>query len=150
MNLKEIKDMINLMKENDLVELELEKEGLRVRLKKRSESDYERVVERIPRAAAALEQAEHEAKAKEVSVHERRLEIKSPMVGTFFRAPSPDVSPFVEVGSVIEPGHVICIVEAMKLMNEIKAEVKGKVVEILAENGEPVEFGQVIFVVEPI
>ncbi|MGB9612932.1 MAG: acetyl-CoA carboxylase biotin carboxyl carrier protein, partial [Candidatus Margulisiibacteriota bacterium] len=74
--------------------------------------------------------------------------ITSPMVGTFYRAPSPDASPFVEVGDEVEPGKVVCIIEAMKLFNEIEAEVKGKVVKILVENGKPVEYGQKLFLIK--
>jgi acetyl-CoA carboxylase biotin carboxyl carrier protein len=77
-------------------------------------------------------------------------EIKAPMVGTFYRAPSPEAPPYVEVGQTVEPGQVICIIEAMKLMNEIKSEIKGKVLEILVENVEPVEFGQPMFILEPL
>jgi len=77
------------------------------------------------------------------------IEIKAPMVGTFYRAPAPDAPPFVEKGNTIEPGQVICIIEAMKLMNEIKSEVKGKVVDIQVENAQPVEFGHVLFLIEP-
>ena len=72
------------------------------------------------------------------------------MVGTFYRSPSPESPPFIDIGAKVEPGQVICIIEAMKLMNEIKSEVKGKVVDVLAENGNPVEFGQVLFVIEPV
>ena len=72
------------------------------------------------------------------------------MVGTFYRSPSPEAAPFVEVGQTVEIGQVVCIVEAMKLMNEIKSEVRGKVVEVTVENAEPVEFGQALFIVEPI
>jgi len=72
------------------------------------------------------------------------------MVGTFYRAPQPEAAPYIEVGQIIEPGEVICIIEAMKLMNEIKSEVKGKVLEILVDNAEPVEFGQPMFLVEPM
>ena len=71
------------------------------------------------------------------------------MVGTFYRSPAPDAPSFVEVGTIIEPGQVVCIIEAMKLMNEIKSEVKGKVVEILVENAQPIEFGHVLFLIEP-
>ena len=78
----------------------------------------------------------------------KTVEIKAPMVGTFYRAPSPEVPPFVERGQVIEPGQVICIIEAMKLMNEIKSEIKGKIVDILVENADPVEFGQSLFLVQ--
>ena len=78
------------------------------------------------------------------------VEVKSPMVGTFYRAPSPEASAFAEVGQIIEPGQVICIIEAMKLMNEIKAEIRGKILEILVDNAEPVEFGQPILLIEPL
>ncbi|MDD2679700.1 MAG: acetyl-CoA carboxylase biotin carboxyl carrier protein, partial [Candidatus Omnitrophica bacterium] len=80
----------------------------------------------------------------------KTVEIKSPMVGTFYRAPNPEAMPYVEVGQNIEPGQVICIIEAMKLMNEIKSEVRGKILEILVDNAEPVEFGQPVFLIEPL
>jgi len=79
-----------------------------------------------------------------------RAPIKSPMVGTFYRAPAPDAPPFVDAGQTIEVGQVICIIEAMKLMNEIKAEVRGRIVEMPVQNGDPVEFGQPLFIVEPL
>ncbi|HTY45582.1 MAG TPA: acetyl-CoA carboxylase biotin carboxyl carrier protein [Patescibacteria group bacterium] len=153
MNVKEIREMINLMNENGLVELEIEKEGMRIRLKKGSGYpdvssggqiviEKERLIPEAPRVPQALEAAE-KAAAKTV-------EIKAPMVGTFYRAPSPESPAYVEVGQVIEPGQVICIIEAMKLMNEIKAEARAKVVEIIVENAEPVEFGQPMFIVEPL
>ena len=76
-------------------------------------------------------------------------EVKSPMIGTFYRRPSPDADSFVEVGSVVEPDTVVCIIEAMKVMNEIKAEVKGTIAEVLLEDGKPVEYGQALFRIEP-
>ena len=76
--------------------------------------------------------------------------LKSPMVGTFYRAPAPDADPFIEVGDVVEVGQTVCIIEAMKLMNEIEAEVKGRVVQVLVENAQPVEFGQKLILVEPL
>ena len=146
MYIKEIKDMINLMNENGLTELEVEKDGVRIMLKKGSSGAYERAVEYV--APNAQPQAGKQAAAEKA---EKRnvVEIKAPMVGTFYRSPSPEASPYVSVGDSIEPGQVICIIEAMKLMNEIKSEVKGKVVEMPADNAEPVEFGQVLFVIEP-
>ena len=149
MNLKEIKEMINLMNDNNLSEFELEKQGLKIRLRKGHEGLVEKVIERAApktpltiQQQAASEQAAQQAPSKAV-------EIKSPMVGTFYAAPSPDSAPFVKAGDTIEVGQVVCIVEAMKLMNEIKSDIKGKLVSCLVENADPVEFGQALFLVEP-
>ncbi len=153
MNIKEIKEMINLMNENGLVELEVEKEDMRIRLKKTASGiegfNAPVLLERqsIP-PAASQRQAAAEQTPAQPSV--KTVEIKSPMVGTFYRAPSPESPAYVEVGQTIEPGQVICIVEAMKLMNEIKSEIRGKILEILVDNAEPVEFGQPIFLIEPL
>jgi len=151
MNIKEIKEMINLMNENGLVELEVEKEDMRIRLKKTA-SGIEAlngpvVIER--QAAPVLPQGQitQETESKNTV---KTAEIKSPMVGTFYRAPNPEAAPYVEVGQTIEPGQVICIIEAMKLMNEIKSEIRGKILEILVDNAEPVEFGQPLFLIEPL
>ena len=148
MYIKEIKDMINLMNENGLTELEVEKDGVRIRLKKGSSGGYEKAVEYIAPQSQGQQRSEKPAAADKA---EKRniVEIKAPMVGTFYRSPSPEASPYVNVGDSIEPGQVICIIEAMKLMNEIKSEVKGKIVEMQADNAEPVEFGQVLFIIEP-
>ncbi len=150
MYIKEIKDMINLMNENGLTELEIEKEGVRIRLKKGSGGTVERTVEYSVPHAAAAPQAPAPSKAPEKVETKPGTEIKSPMVGTFYRAPSPEAPSYVNMGDMVEPGQVICMIEAMKLMNEIKSEVKGKIVDIQADNAEPVEFGQVLFVVEPV
>ncbi|MFH0855174.1 MAG: acetyl-CoA carboxylase biotin carboxyl carrier protein [Candidatus Omnitrophota bacterium] len=149
MNVKEIKEMVNLMNENDLLELEVEKDGMRIRLKKTQIGaegfNGPIVVERQAAVNAGAKQAAEPAK----EALAKTIEVRSPMVGTFYRAPSPEASPFVEVGQNIEPGQVICIIEAMKLMNEIKAEIRGKILEILIDNAEPLEFGQAIFLIEP-
>jgi len=142
--------MVNLMNENSLVELEIEKDGMRIRLKKTSagQDNYSGpiIVEREkinqplkPDALISLEKAA-----------DKSVEIRSPMVGTFYRAPSPEAPPYAETGQVIEPGQIICIIEAMKLMNEIKSEIKGNILEILVDNAEPVEFGQPMFLIEPL
>ncbi len=145
MNIKEIKEMINLMNDHGLSELELEKNGLKVRLKKGPSGSIE-TTEELIRAPRAKEAA---APAREEEKFRKTTEIKAPMVGTFYASPAPDAPPFIDIGSKVEVGQVICIIEAMKLMNEIKSEVKGKIVEVLVENGSPIEFGQTIFLVEP-
>jgi oxaloacetate decarboxylase alpha subunit len=139
-----IEEMLQLMESRGLVELEMEHQGLRIRLRKATTGGPQ-VVEYSAGVAQPSAAAQKPAAAEEG----RRIVIKSPMVGTFYRAPAPDAPPFVEVGQDIEVGQVICILEAMKLMNEIKSEVAGHVVEILVDNGAPVEFGQPLFVVEP-
>jgi len=146
MYIKEIKDMINLMNENDLTELEIEKEGVRIRLKKGA-GGFEQKVEFVAQPQAAPSQAGAGPAAEKAK--KNTVEIKAPMVGTFYRAPSPEAPAYVNMGDVIEPGQVVCIIEAMKLMNEIKSDVKGKIVDIQVDNAEPVEFGQVLFEVEP-
>ena len=144
MNLKEIKEMIQLMNENGLSEFEMEKDGLKIRLRKGPGGAIETSV------APAAPQTAHSRSAPPAAPAAARNSIKSPMVGTFYAAPAPDAAPFIQPGSQVEIGQVICIIEAMKLMNEIKSEVRGKVKEVVVENGEPVEFGQTLFVVEPL
>jgi acetyl-CoA carboxylase biotin carboxyl carrier protein len=151
MNLKEIKEMINLMNENNLMELEVEKDGMRIRLKKSSSGTEEAhgpiIVERQNLSEVAGQKPMPELAGMPAV---NAVEIKAPMVGTFYRAPSPEAPPYVEVGQTVEVGQVICIIEAMKLMNEIKSEIKGKILEALIDNAEPVEFGQPMFLVEPL
>jgi len=150
MNLKEIKELITLMNENELMELEVEREGMKIRLKKSSVGSIETVVEghAAPKAVQVIKRDE---KAGETAKQELNLAaIKAPMVGTFYRSASPETKPYAEIGQTIEIGQVVCIIEAMKLMNEIKSEVKGKIVEVLVENARSVEYGQPLFMVEQI
>ncbi|MDD5449694.1 MAG: acetyl-CoA carboxylase biotin carboxyl carrier protein [Candidatus Omnitrophica bacterium] len=151
MNLKEIKELITLMNENNLTELEIEREGLRVKLKKLPEGGVEQRIEMAPaQYAAKPSQPEEGSKPQPAAEAESKyIEVKTPMVGTFYESPSPDSPPYVEIGTEVSPGQVLCIVEAMKLMNEIKCEVKGKIVEKLVENAQPVEYGQTLFLIEP-
>jgi len=152
MNIKEIKEMINLMNENNLSELEIEKDDMRIRLKKTAngiESFEGPLVLQGQNINANQPKTQSATESDEKSLI-KTVEIKSPMVGTFYRAPNPEAPAYVEVGQTIEPGQVICIIEAMKLMNEIKSEIKGKILEILVDNAEPVEFGQPLFLIEPI
>ncbi len=153
MNLTEIKEIIALMNENDLNEIEIEREGLKLTLKKSSlEASINTVqphfsVQSLPTPKIPVVTSQTPVAD---SSSRNTKDIKSPMVGTFYRSPSPEAGSFVEVGSTVEIGQVVCIVEAMKLMNEIKSEVRGKIVEVAVENAEPVEFGQTLFIVEPI
>ncbi len=157
MNIKEIKEMLALMSENSLVELEIEKDGMRIRLKKGGAGqemtggpiiiEKESLVSSAVRQQAAAVPAPAEVPAKPAV---KTLEIKAPMVGTFYRAPSPEAPPYAEVGQMVEPGQVVCIIEAMKLMNEIKSEIRGRITSIAVDNAEPVEFGQSMFIIEPV
>jgi acetyl-CoA carboxylase biotin carboxyl carrier protein len=151
MNVKEIKEMITLMNENGLTELEIEKDGLKLRLRKSNGGiTSEFTVAPVPHVVTAAPPQPAAAPAKEADAASRGLvEIKSPMVGTFYRAPAPDAPPYIQEGQNVEIGQVVCIVEAMKLMNEIKSEVRGKVTRIMVDNADPVEFGQAMFLIEP-
>jgi len=128
-DIKEIKAIIDLMKKHDLSVFEIEKEGFRLKLEKAPSSQ--------PPAAAP-------PAAKTIETVPLK-EIVSPMVGTFYRSAAPDSAPFVDVGKSVTDDTVVCIIEAMKVMNEIKAETNGIIAEVLAENGKPVQFGQVLF-----
>jgi acetyl-CoA carboxylase biotin carboxyl carrier protein len=147
-NLAEVMTLIRLMDENHLTEIEIENEGSKIRLVK----DRARVS-----AAHAVEpaaQAPHAPGASPAPSTIPALDhcrpIISPMVGTFYRSPSPEAAPFVDVGSIVEKGDTLCIIEAMKMMNEIEAEFRGRVASIVAENGETVEYGESLFQIEPL
>lgn len=155
MNLKELKEMVELMNENGLSELEVERDGMKIKLKKTADNTISAqpmsyALPSIPAVQARpAEPVAAPAAAAPAEDKSNLKEVKSPMVGTFYRAPSPEAATFIDIGQTVEVGQVVCIVEAMKLMNEIKSEVRGKVVEICVDNGEPVEFGQVLFRVDP-
>ena len=137
---KRLNELIDFMNKHDLCELEIEEEGKRIKLKKKSEDGPLIIKEKSSQPAQTP--AEEQQK-------QGLLQIKSPMVGTFYRSASPGAKAYVEVGQDINPGDVVCIVEAMKLMNEIKSEISGTIVEIAVENAEPIEFGQILFSVKP-
>ena len=149
-NVKELKELIALMNEHQLVEMELEKEGMKVRLRKAgSEVSVEGGMVERSAARGPAQIIPAPVPAPDAPPKISGTEIKSPMVGTFYRAPAPEAPPFVEVGQEIKVGQVLCIIEAMKLMNEFKSEVKGRIVKILVENAQPIEFGHALFIVEP-
>ena len=155
MDLKDIKAIIDLMKKNSITEFELERQDSKIRLKRglnggasaTQSEDYVPAVPVTMQPAVATPAPAIVAPLPPVATGE--VDIKSPMIGTFYRAPSPEAGNYVEVGSEVNPETVVCIIEAMKVMNEIKAEVKGMVTQVLVENAKPVEFGQPLFKVRP-
>ena len=166
MDLKLIRNLIRLMERGEVTELEIEDEkaGLSVRLQRGPQAGSGPQVVMVPGsahphgavpapaapAAAAPAPASGEAApAAGADRAEGLIEITSPMVGTFYRSPSPESDPFVGTGDVVEEETVVCIIEAMKVMNEIRAECRGTIVELLVDNGEPVEFGQPLYLIRP-
>ena len=149
MELKDIKAIIDLMRKNDLSVFEMEKDGFRLKLQKGGGEQpifAAPVAPQIIAAAPAPAAAPVELRSAAASPSEAPgKEITSPMVGTFYRAASPESPAFIDVGQEVNEDTVVCIIEAMKVMNEIKAEVKGVIVEVVAENGKPVQFGQALF-----
>jgi acetyl-CoA carboxylase biotin carboxyl carrier protein len=145
-DIKEIKSIIDLMKKHDLSVFEIEKEGYRLKLQRGASTPQATIVAPAvaagPAKVAGAELPPPAAKAIESAPMK---EIVSPMVGTFYRAASPDAPPFVEVGKPVTEDTVVCIIEAMKVMNEIKAETSGVIAEVVADNGKPVQFGQALF-----
>jgi len=137
-DLTKIKDLIKLMEDHDLTAFELEDSGFKVRLEKGGTP--EQVIAAAPPVAI-------EEKAPEKIVAEETEEISAPMVGTFYKSPSPDADAFVKVGDSVDEGTVVCIIEAMKVMNQIKAEKSGVIQRILVDDASPVEFGQGLFVI---
>ena len=153
-NLDELRELIALMRDNGLAELELEREEFRVRLRRdlgveSQHSSSAAVPAPAPAASASAPAAAPShpgAQASTAASQDQDLHIiPSPIVGTFYRSPSPAADPFVKIGSQVEPDSVVCIIEAMKLMNEIQAEISGEVTKIYVENGQPVEYGQPLF-----
>jgi len=163
MNAKKIQKLIELVEKSNIGELEVRQWGTRVRISKSSPTPIPEHVPAIPPVSVpkpALEvqvptesHPQVTAPKPETSSSEQPakelIEIRAPMVGTFYRAPAPDADPYIKVGDFISPGQVLCIIEAMKLMNEIEAECSGRIVEILGENTKPVEYNQLLFLVEP-
>lgn len=157
MDLKDIKAIIDLMKKNSVSEFELERQDFKIRLKRGGVQvvQYEDVSAplHIPSSGqvpGAIPVSTAPVVVTAPAAPSNLAEIKSPMIGTFYRAPSPESGDYVEIGSEVNPDTVVCIIEAMKVMNEIKAEVRGVITEILIDNAKPVEFGQPIFRIRPL
>jgi len=149
MNIKEIREIVALMNENEITEFVIEREDFKLRIKKGGGEAPGTLVTGVTvpvaQAAVAAETPPQAPVIEEGAEEEKGGYIVSPMVGTFYSAASPDSPPFVEIGQTVDENTVVCIIEAMKVMNEIKAEKKGKIVEVLVENGEPVEYGKRLF-----
>ena len=155
MDLKDIKAIIDLMRKNAISEFELERQEFKIRLKRgvnggiatNFDDTGALLATNLATPAAALPAA---PAGKTADQNAGTIEIKSPMIGTLYRSPSPDASPYVDVGTEVGPDSVVCIIEAMKVMNEIKSEVRGVITQILVDNAKPVEFGQPLFKVRPL
>ena len=154
MDLKDIKAIIDLMKKNSITEFELEQENSKLRLKRglnggapAAQPDDSVAMIPLPMSVSSAMPSATVISAPVISTGES--DIKSPMIGTFYRSPSPEAAVYVDAGSEVGPDTVVCIIEAMKVMNEIKAEAKGVVTQVLVENGKPVEFGQPLFKIRP-
>ncbi len=162
MNIKEIKELIEAVCQNGIAELEVERAGVRVRIR-REVTHALSATSSIATPGLSLSQltqpsgivkeastaAKPQAESSGATAENDMVIVRSPIVGTFYRASNPDAEPFVKLGDLVESGQVLCIIEAMKLMNEIESEVSGEVAKIFVENGEPVEFGQSLFGIRP-
>jgi acetyl-CoA carboxylase biotin carboxyl carrier protein len=159
-DLKDIKAIIDLMKKNSLTEFELEKQDFKIKLKRGMASagpagylpvdDPELTAYPVRPALPASVSSSPANAASPAATPSNEIEIKSPMIGTFYRSPSPDSGPYVEVGTEVSPDTVVCIIEAMKVMNEIKAEVRGVITACPVDNAKPVEFGQPLYKIRPL
>jgi len=145
MNRKKLEELLKFMEEHGLVELEIKKPFYHIKLKKACGERHDTV----PISRPEIEIKEKEQEKEEKLENKKYHEIRSPIVGTFYRAPAPGAEPYVKEGDKIKKGQVLCIVEAMKVMNEIESDISGTVVEILAENGQPVEYNQPLFLIDP-
>lgn len=155
MDLKYVKQLLEMVEKSTVNEVELEEKGHKIRITKSAPQNVMQAPAypmAMPAAAPAPAPAAAPAaapKAAPAAEGKKYHEVKSPIVGTFYRSPSPDASAYVEVGAKVKQGQTLCIVEAMKLMNEIESDISGTIVKINVENGKPVEYGQVLFLVEP-
>ena len=147
MDLRKLKSLIDLVSDSDISELEISEGEDSVRIVKEKIKSNEKIVryEKPPQSDSPLDNSESKNNHFETENIET---VVSPMVGTFYRAPSPESSPFIDIGQLVEEGQTLCVIEAMKLMNEVPSNISGKVLEVLVENGEPVEFEQPLFKIE--
>jgi oxaloacetate decarboxylase alpha subunit len=152
-NLKELKEILQILEDQEITEFELEQEGTKLRVRRAGASSSRPEPEPVESSSAlsapAPQPVPSEAPSPAPPVESGLTIVKSPIVGTFYRAPDPNSPPFVSVGDSIKVGQVLCIIEAMKLMNEIEAEVAGEIVKVHHESGQPVQYGEPLFTVRP-
>jgi acetyl-CoA carboxylase biotin carboxyl carrier protein len=154
MDLNLIKKLIKILETSTITDLEIEENDYRIKIAKKIRTipseDQSRIIHHVSSAPdpSLIEVQIEKKQGKEDEAAKNQHIIRSPIVGTFYRAPAPDADSYIQVGDIVSPGSVLCIVEAMKLMNEIESDVSGKVIRILAENGKPVEFNQPLFLIQ--
>lgn len=144
MELEDLKELIELLKGTDITEVQIEKEGTKVKIRR------EKILSSLDIPALRPSGIHEKIIAETEEEAQRLVTITSPIVGTFYRSSTPDANPYIEIGSAVKKNQVLCIVEAMKLMNEIESETDGIIVKILVENGQPVEYGEPLFLIEPV
>ena len=159
MDIKEIQNLIKFVQKSGVEEVKIERDDFKITIKTKSVSPQHIIVEDVPTpvsipSSQPITQADQEANKQEISEpvnleNDNQVIVKSPIIGTFYRKPSPDKPSFVEVGQIIEKGSVLCVIEAMKLFNEIESEFSGKILKILVDDQSPVEFDQPLFIIDP-
>lgn len=147
MELDDLKELMSLLKDTDITEVQIEKDAFKVKIKREKFFGHLEVQQPVHLEKREVKKAAVEVEAE---AEGRLLTVTSPIVGTFYRAPSPEAEHFVEVGTRVKKGQVLCLIEAMKLMNEIESEIEGVVVRILVENGHAVEYGEPLFLIDPV
>jgi acetyl-CoA carboxylase biotin carboxyl carrier protein len=161
MDFKQIQELIKMINKSNIGEVSIEEKGFKLTIKQKEEPVQQIITAPLPAQPVAVAAPVAAAASPAVAVAPEKparpaeppvsntITIKSPMIGTFYRSPSPDKPSFINIGDEVEPGSVVCIIEAMKLFNEIESEVKGKIIKVLAEDASPVEYDQPLFLVEP-
>lgn len=159
MDFKQIQELIRMINKSNIGELTIEEKGFKVTIKQKQDAPqqiiaaqpavYAQVPAQLPAASPNMASQDDKPKLAAEPVPSTLLTIKSPMIGTFYRSPTPDVPSFVNIGDEVSPGKVVCIIEAMKLFNEIESEIKGKIIKVLIDDASPVEYDQPLFLVEP-
>ncbi len=158
MNIDELKEILELVREHELAEFELERDNFKIRIRKNTAGQWTTTMPSVsggymPAVAPAVLPAVPAPVTPVLTAADEEVDLavlKSPIVGTFYCAPEPEAPPFAEVGSIVKKGQVLCIIEAMKLMNEINSDIDGEVIKVYVENGQPVQYGERLFAIKPL